>query len=89
MNIKTDIQNKVSELMGTNLTLTNKLEEFEKSQEKRIDEIFCEFLTVIDTFERAELTIKDRELDKDDNAKKAITRLLNAKKKCLFVLEKY
>lgn len=89
MSIKSDIHNKVSELMGQNLTLANKLQEFEKSQDKRIDEIFCEFLTVIDTFERAEQTIKDRELDSDDNSKKAINRLLNAKKKCLFVLEKY
>ena len=89
MGIKTDIQRTVTELMGANLTLKNQLEEFEKSQEKRIDEIFCEFLTVIDTFERAEQTIKNRELDADDNAKRAINRLLNAKKKCLFVLEKY
>ena len=40
-------------------------------------------------FERAEQAIKERELDKDDTTKKAINRLLNAKKKALFVLEKY
>lgn len=89
MSVKNEIANRVSELLRDNLTLRNKLEEFEKSQDKRIDEIFCEYLTVIDTFERAEQTIKKRELDKDETTKKAINRLLNAKKKALFVLEKF
>lgn len=88
MSVKTEIANKVSELSKENLTLKNKLEEFEKSQDKKIDEIFCEFLTVLDQFERAEQTIKERELDKDEATKKAINRLLNAKKKALGVLEK-
>lgn len=89
MSVKNEITNKVSELSRENLTLRNRLEELEKSQDKKIDEIFCEFLTVIDTFERAEQTIKERELDKDETAKKAINRLLNAKKKAFFVLEKF
>lgn len=89
MSIRDIIANKVSELSRENLTLGNKLEEFEKTQDKKIDEIFCEFLTVLDTFERAEQTIKERELDKDENAQKAINRLLNAKKKVLGVFEKY
>lgn len=89
MSVKKEISNKVSELSRENLTLRNKLEKFEKSQDKRIDEIFCEFLTVIDTFERAEQTIIEREMDKDENTKKAINRLLNAKKKALYVLEKF
>ena len=46
-------------------------------------------MTVLDTFERAEQTIKERELDKDETTKKAINRLLNAKKKALGVLEKF
>lgn len=89
MSVRSEIANKVSELSRENLTLKNQLEEFEKSQDKRIDEIFCEFLTVLDTFERAEQTIKERELDKDETTKKAINRLLNAKKKALGVLEKF
>ena len=55
MSVRSEIANKVSELSREKLTLRNKLEEFEKSQDKKIDEIFCEFLTVLDTFERAEL----------------------------------
>lgn len=89
MSVRSEIANKVFELSRENLTLRNQLEEFEKSQDKRIDEIFCEFLTVLDTFERAEQTIKERELDKDETTKKAINRLLNAKKKALGVLEKF
>lgn len=89
MSVRSEIANKVSELSRENLTLRNQLEEFEKSQDKRIDEIFCEFLTVLDTFERAEQTIKERELDKDETTKKAINRLLNAKRKALGVLEKF
>ena len=89
MSIKKLLSEKFSELQRDNVTLRNQLEEFEKKQEKRIDEIFCEFLTVVDTFERAEQAIKERELDKDETTKKAINRLLNAKKKALFVLEKY
>ena len=89
MSIKKLLSEKFSELQRDNVTLRNQLEEFEKNREKRIDEIFCEFLTVVDTFERAEQAIKERELDKDETTKKAINRLLNAKKKALFVLEKY
>ena len=89
MSLKNELNDEISGFQREIVTLRNQLEEFEKSQEKRIDEIFCEFLTVIDTFERAELAIKEREMDKDETTKKAINRLLNAKKKALFVLEKY
>lgn len=89
MSVKDEIETKVSELSRGNLTLRNQLDELKKSQYKRIDEIFCDFLTVIDTFERAEQTIKERELDKDETTRKAINRLLNAKKKALYVIEKY
>ena len=89
MGVKNEIANKVSELSRENLTLKNKIEELEKNQDKKINEIFCEFLTIIDTFERAEQTIKEREMDKDETTKKAINRVLNAKKKALVVLEKF
>ena len=89
MGVKNEIANKVSELSREKLALKNKIEELEKNQDKKINEIFCEFLTIIDTFERAEQTIKEREMDKDETTKKAINRLLNAKKKALFVLEKF
>lgn len=89
MHIKKTIEEKISSLLRENLTVKNELEDTIKSQDKKIDGIFCEFLTVLDTFERAEQAIKERELIKDDNAQKAMNRLLNAKKKALFVLEKF
>lgn len=89
MDIKKTIEDKISSLLRENQTMKNEHEETLKNQERKIDEIFCEFLTVIDTFERAEQAIVERELIQDDNAKKAMNRLLNAKKKALFVLEKY
>lgn len=89
MNVKKLIIECITSLLRENLTVKNEHEETIKGQEKKIDEIFCEFLTVLDTFERAEKTIQERELDKDETTKKAINRLLNAKKKALGVLEKF
>lgn len=61
----------------------------EKNHEKELDGIFVEFLTVIDTFEKSEKIIKERGLDQDENASKAIKGLLNAKKKALSTLKKF
>lgn len=80
---------KISELLSENLALKNSNEEIVKNNENAIDDIFRDILSIIDTFERAEETIKERGLDVDENAQKAIKRLLNAKKKAIFVLEKY
>ena len=87
--IKKVIAEKVASLMGENLTLITETNEAKKKYEKKIDNIFCDFLSVIDTFERAERTIKERGLAEDENAKKAVNRLLNAKKKALVVLDKF
>lgn len=89
MGIRETIEDKISSLLRENQTMKNQQEETIKNQDRKIDEIFCEFLTVIDTFERAEQAIADKALVQDENAKKAMNRLLNAKKKALFVLEKY
>lgn len=88
-NIKSTIESRITELSKANLTLRNNNEDIQKKQDKQIDEIFNEFLNVLDTFTRAEKIIHERELDKDENAKLAINRLLNAKKKLLNVFEKY
>lgn len=91
MKIKSIIQEKISSLMLDNISVRNELEETVKSQDKKIDEIFREFITVIDTFERAEQTIKEKNLVREDDkdTQTAIKRLLNAKRKALNVLEKY
>jgi molecular chaperone GrpE (heat shock protein) len=89
MDIKEELNKRIAALQTESLTNKNNLEAFEKAQESRIDGIFKEFLSVVDTFDRAEKTIKERGLDQEENAKKAINRLLNAKKKALSVLEKF
>lgn len=89
MSIKTSIINFIASIQKEIVVLKNEKAEAAKQNEKNTDEIFCEILTVLDTFERSEDIIKERELDKDENTSKAIKRLLNAKKKLLFVLEKY
>lgn len=83
------VRNKISELSVENLSLKNANEESKEQYEKEIDSIFCEFLNVIDTFDKSEQVIKEKGLDADENAQKAIKRLLNAKKKAIFALEKF
>ena len=87
--IKSAINEKLSELARKNLELQSECEKANKRAESILDETLCEFLTVLDTFERAEQYIAEHELDKDEDGSKAIKRLLNAKKKAMFVLEKY
>ena len=88
-NVKSIIESRITELSQSNLTLRNENEALIKKQDQQIDEIFNEFLNVLDTFVRAEEIIRERELDKDENAKMAINRLLNAKKKLLNQTESF
>ena len=84
MSVRSEIANKVSELSRENLTLRNKLEEFEKNQDKRIEEIFCEFLTVLDTFERAEQLKSVNWTRMKLQRKQSIDFLMQRKKHCLY-----
>ena len=87
--IKPTIEEKMADSLRQIVTLQNEKEQAEKTHEKELDDIFAEVLTVIDTFQKSEAIIKERGLDQEENASKAIKRLLNAKKKVLSVLEKF
>ena len=87
--IKPMIEEKMADSLRQIVTLQNEKEQAEKNHEKELDDIFVEVLTVIDTFQKSETIIKERGLDQEENALKAIKRLLNAKKKALSVLEKF
>lgn len=87
--IKPTIEEKMADSLRKIVTLQNEKEQAEKNHEKKLDDIFAEVLTVIDTFQKSEAIIKERDLDQEENASKAIKRLLNAKKKALSVLEKF
>ena len=89
MDIKPTIEEKMADSLRHIVTLQNEKEQAEKNHEKELDDIFAEVLTVIDTFQKSEAIIKERGLDQEENASKAIKRLLNAKKKALSVLEKF
>lgn len=87
--IKPTIEEKMADSLRKIVTLQNEKEQAEKNHEKELDDIFAEVLTVIDTFQKSEAIIMERGLDQEENASKAIKRLLNAKKKALSVLEKF
>lgn len=87
--IKPYLNQKVAENMGKILTLQNDLAEQQRKYEKQLDEVFVDLLTVIDTFEKSEELIKEKGWDQDENASKAIRRLLNAKRRALSTLEKF
>lgn len=89
LDIKPTIEDKMAESLRQIVTLQNDKEQAEKNHEKELDDVFAEVLTVIDTFQKSEAIIKERGLDQEENASKAIKRLLNAKKKVLSVLEKF
>lgn len=89
MSIRETIEEKISSLLRENQIVKNEQEETLKDQERKIDDIFCEFLTIVDTFERAEQTIVEKGWVQDENAQRAVNRLLNAKKKALHVMEKF
>lgn len=89
LNIKSIVRDKMAESLNQIVTLQNDKEQMKKQHETELDDICAEFLSVIDTFEKSEAIIKERGLDQDENASKAIKRLLNAKKKAMSTLEKF
>lgn len=87
--IKQKLEINTSSIMNEVITLKNANKELERDHEKVIDVVFCEFIRVIDTFESSEKIIREKKLDKEEDAQKCVKRMLNAKKKALAVLEKY
>ena len=83
------ITNKITELLKENILLKNDIENINIKFGDDRKKVFLDILQIVDTFERAELSIKERNMDTSDDSKKSIERLLTAKKKTLSVLEKY
>ncbi|MBR5653733.1 MAG: nucleotide exchange factor GrpE [Prevotella sp.] len=84
-----EIAGLVAKLQNENLALIHRNERQTKQNEDKINEILADFLEVVDTFDWAEETIKQRGLDQSQISTKAITRLLAAKTKTLAVLERH
>lgn len=72
-----------------NIKLNNWISTQEKVNDDKIGDICKDFLQVLESFEWAEASIHERELDKSKISTAAITRLLTAKTKLLEVLQTY
>lgn len=79
----------MARLQNENLALKHRNEQQIAAQQDNIDEMLADFLQIIDTFDWAQETIKQRGLDQSQISMRAITRMLEAKKKTLELLEKY
>lgn len=78
-----ELEDRITSLLKENKSQKHQIEDLTKENAKSVDEVFTDLLGVIDAFDKAESIIKERELDKSDDAQKAITRLMQAKKKLL------
>lgn len=83
------IEQEIANLKRQNIEQRNQIEEVNKQHEKALDKLFYDILEVLDSFNKAEQIIKERALDNDENASKAIKRLLSPKKKVLNILNNY
>ena len=84
-----EIEKKVTEILKENILLKNEIENITIKFGDDRKKVFLNVLQILDTFERAESIIKERNLDASDDSKKSIERLLTAKKKTLSILEKH
>ena len=89
MNTINEIAGLVARLQNENIALKHFNERQAKSQQESIDEMLADFLQILDTFDWAQKSIRERGLDQSQVSTKAISRMLEAKKKTLELLEKY
>jgi len=83
------IEEKITELLKENILLRSEIEKNNSTFFDRERKVFLDILEIIDRFEKAELSIKERNLNTNIESNKSIERLLTAKKKTLSILEKY
>lgn len=79
----------ITQIKQDNLKLRNEKEEEALSHERQIDSLIGEIIQVIDAFEKSETKVKDCGLCDDENAQKAVKRMLQPKKVALALLAKY
>ena len=69
--------------------LKNKIEAANQELYSSKKDLLLDIIQIIDTFEQAEKTIKERGWDKLTNIEQPINRLLTAKRKTISILEKH
>ncbi len=85
----TAIEAEITRLKKDNLKQKNAIEESTLEYERQIDAIISDLITIIDAYEKAEIKVKELGLTEDENAQKAIKRMLQPKKMAMSVLAKY
>lgn len=83
------IEAEITKLKQENLKQRNEIEESALDHERQIDALLNDFIQVIDAYDKVELKAKESGLVDDENAAKAIKRMLQPKKVALSVLSKY
>ena len=83
------IEETIANLMKENIERRNESNQSQLVFERKLDDIGADLIQIMDAFEKAEERIKDRGLNQDEFAQKAIKQLLLAKRKTEAIFEKY
>ena len=87
--IQTEVFQEITQLKQDYLKLRNKNEEDTLAHERQIDSLINEIIQIIDAYEKSENKVKESGLLEDENAQKAVKRMLQPKKVALALLAKY
>lgn len=84
---RSEIENKVQNFQRMILEQGHKIEDLENEKEEKLDSIFKDLLTVIDTFEKADRRLTELYPENED-IQKARKRFATAKKKLVEIMSK-
>lgn len=87
--IQAEVFQEITQLKQDYLKLRNKNEEDILAHERQIDSLINEIIQIVDAFEKSENKVKESGLLEDENAQKAVKRMLQPKKVALALLAKY
>lgn len=87
--ILSKLESEITEIKKENLKQKNDIEEIALNSEREIDALIFDLISIIDAFEKAEIKVNEIGLTADENAAKAIKRMLQPKKVALSILAKY
>jgi molecular chaperone GrpE (heat shock protein) len=88
-NSKARIETVLVSTLKKNVDLQNEIYALKNEYSLKEKEFLIDFIQIIDTFERAEVIIKEKGWNQNDSCNHAITRLLTSKQRTLSILEKY
>ena len=87
--ILSKLESEITEIKKENLKQKNDIEEIALNSEREIDALIFDLISIISAFEKAEIKVNEIGLTADENAAKAIKRMLQPKKVALSILAKY